>query len=134
MAVLTCEGSWFCCGNSWGPCGTTGTGACGTCHSANMQHAWPNASQACWDITRPDLCGINLARRTCGHRHTTTNRCNGSSVTTSIADCGPRTKSFCGERSCCGSVCESNRAMDLTPAAYSRIANLSTGLIPVQVT
>ncbi|HIW63559.1 MAG TPA: septal ring lytic transglycosylase RlpA family protein [Candidatus Stackebrandtia excrementipullorum] len=133
MASITCEGSWFCCGNSWGPCGTHGTGACGTCHSANMQHAWPNASQACWNITRPDQCGISLARRTCGHQHTTTNRCNGSRVTTSIADCGPRTRSFCGERACCGSTCGSNRVMDLTPAAYSRIADLSTGLIPVTV-
>ena len=25
-----------------------------------QQAAWPNASQACWDITRPDLCGENI--------------------------------------------------------------------------
>lgn len=132
--VLTGEFSWFCCGNAWGPCGTAGTGACGTCHSGNLQHAWPNTSQACFDITRPDRCGVSLARRTCGHRHTTTNRCTGRAVTTSIADCGPQTDLFCGERSCCGSTCGSNRIMDLTPAAYSRIADLSSGLRPCTIT
>ncbi|CAM3510292.1 hypothetical protein [Stackebrandtia soli] len=134
MAALTGEFSWFCCGNGWGPCGTTGTGACGTCHSGNLQHAWTNASDACFAITRPDKCGINIARRTCGHRHTTTNRCNGAAVATTIADCGPQTDLWCGERSCCGSVCEHSRVIDLTPAAYSRIANLSTGLRPCVVT
>ncbi|ADD40818.1 hypothetical protein [Stackebrandtia nassauensis] len=132
--VLTGEFSWFCCGNAWGPCGTAGTGACGTCHSGNLQHAWPNASDACFAITRPDRCGVSLARRTCGHRHTTTNRCTGQAVTTSIADCGPQTDLFCGEQSCCGSTCGSNRIMDLTPAAYSRIADLSSGLRPCTIT
>ena len=133
MVAVTGEMSWFCCGNAWGPCGSTGRGACGTCNSGSRQHAWPYASQACWDITRPDQCGINLTRRSCGFRHRTTNLCNGSAVTTSIADCGPRTRSFCGERSCCGSNCASNRLIDLTPAAYSVIASLSTGLRPVSV-
>ncbi|MGH8880067.1 MAG: hypothetical protein ACRD0P_22400 [Stackebrandtia sp.] len=132
--ALTGEFSWFCCGNAWGPCGSAGTGACGTCHSGNLQHAWPNASAACFDITRPDRCGVSLARRGCGHRHTTTNRCNGKAVTTAIADCGPQTDLFCGERACCGSTCGSNRIMDLTPAAYSRIADLSSGLRPCTIT
>ena len=47
-------------------CGSTGTGACGTCQSDQYKGAWPNASQACWNITRPDLCGENLPRRGCG--------------------------------------------------------------------
>lgn len=134
MAALYGEVSWFCCGSSWGPCQATGHGACGTCNSGSRQHAWPNASAACWDITRPDLCGEGLTRRGCGYVHTTTNRCTGKSVSTSIADCGPRTKSFCGERTCCGSVCGSNRVIDLTPSAYSLIGSLSTGLLPAMVT
>jgi len=135
MAPLTGEVSWFCCGTAWGPCGTAGTGACGTCHSNRLQHAWPNTSTACYNITRPDRCGITgMSRRTCGFVHRTTNPCTGSTIATSIADCGPQTDLFCGERTCCGSSCGSNRIIDLTPSAYSRIASLSTGLRPCTVT
>ncbi|GAA3748205.1 hypothetical protein GCM10022225_35210 [Plantactinospora mayteni] len=133
MAAVTGEVSWFCCGSAWGPCASTGRGACGTCTSGNFQHAWPNASQACLDITRPHVCGTSLARRTCGFVHYTTNLCNGARVGTSIADCGPQTDLFCGERACCGSSCGTNRIIDLTPAAYSAIASLSTGLRPCSV-
>ncbi|MFC7102750.1 hypothetical protein ACFQQB_21255 [Nonomuraea rubra] len=108
-------------------------GACGTCNSGNLQHAWPNTSDACWAITRPDSCGVGLSRRTCGFRHRITALCTGSSVVTAIADCGPQTDLFCGERSCCGATCASNRLIDLTPAAYSQIASLSSGLRPVEI-
>jgi hypothetical protein len=127
------ETTWFCCGNAWGPCGSTGHGACGTCNSGSLQCAWPNTSDACYSITRPDRCGVSLIRRTCGHTFYITNRCNGARVTVRIADCGPQTDLFCGERVCCGSVCGSNRIMDLTPAAYSRIGNLSSGILPCTV-
>ncbi|TCO35810.1 hypothetical protein EV652_101695 [Kribbella steppae] len=134
MAGINGEVSWFCCGNAWGPCASTGRGACGTCHSGNFQHAWPNTSDACYAITRPDSCGITgMSRRTCGFRHSTTNLCNGARVVTSIADCGPQTDLFCGERACCGGTCASNRIIDLTPAAFSAIASLSAGLIPCTV-
>ncbi|MBF9133475.1 hypothetical protein I0C86_31620 [Plantactinospora sp. S1510] len=133
MAAVTGEVSWFCCGSAWGPCASTGRGACGTCTSGNFQHAWPNASAACLAITRPDTCGTSLSRRTCGFVHYTTNLCNGARVGTSIADCGPQTDLFCGERACCGSSCGTNRIIDLTPAAYSAIASLSTGLRPCSV-
>jgi hypothetical protein len=134
MYGLVGEASWFCCGNAWGPCASTGTGACGTCHSGNFQHAWTNTSDACYAITRPDNCGVTgVSRRTCGFRHATTNLCNGSRVVTSIADCGPRTRSFCGERACCGGTCASNRVIDLTPAAFTRIGSLNSGLIPAGI-
>jgi hypothetical protein len=133
MAAVTGEVSWFCCGNAWGPCGSTGHGACGTCNSGSYQHAWPNASAACLAITHPDTCGIGLSRRTCGFVHYTTNLCTGSRVATSIADCGPQTDLFCGETSCCGSTCGSNRLIDLTPAAFSAIASLSSGIRPCSV-
>jgi hypothetical protein len=74
-----------------------------------------------------------MSRRTCGFRHYTTNRCTGQKVGTTIADCGPQTDLFCGERTCCGSTCGSNRLIDLTPAAFSRIASLSNGLRPAYV-
>ncbi|MBO0867317.1 MAG: hypothetical protein J2P15_02015 [Micromonosporaceae bacterium] len=133
MAAAIGEVSWFCCGTAWGPCGTTAHGACGTCNSGSRQHAWPNASTACFNITRPDLCGFGFSQRGCGFVHATTNLCNGAVVRTSIADCGPNTHLFCGERTCCGSACGTARIIDLTPSAYSAIASLSTGLRPCSV-
>jgi hypothetical protein len=62
-----------------------------------------------------------------------TSRCSGKCVSVSIADCGPDTNSFCGERTCCGSVCATNRIIDLTASAYSAIASLSTGLSPARI-
>lgn len=53
--------------------------------------------------------------------------CSKAAVCITITDCGPRTKSFCGEASCCNGVCRTNRILDLTPAAYSQIASLSSG-------
>ncbi len=133
MAAITGEASWFCCGNAWGPCGTAGHGACGTCNSGSYQHAWPNVSSSCWNVTRPDLCGDSLTQRGCGFVHYTTSLCTGARVGTSIADCGPNTHLFCGEAACCGSACGTDRIIDLTPAAFSAIASLSRGLLPVSV-
>lgn len=62
-----------------------------------------------------------------------TSQCSGSCVSVSIADCGPDTNSFCGERGCCGSACAGNRLIDLTPSAYSAIADLSSGLSPARI-
>jgi hypothetical protein len=126
--------SWFCCGNAWGPCGTAGHGACGTCNSGSFQHAWPNTSDACFAITRPDACGEMLNRRTCGFTHFTTNLCNGRRVGTTIADCGPQTDLFCGQTVCCGGTnCTWNRLIDFTPAAFSAIGSLSSGVLPVLI-
>lgn len=57
----------------------------------------------------------------------------GATVCVSIADCGPRTKSFCGEQVCCGGDCRTNRIFDLTPAAFSAIGDLSSGVAPVWI-
>jgi hypothetical protein len=131
--------SWFCCGNAWGPCAATGTGACGTCHSGNNQCAWPNISDACKNITQPQNCGENPSRFGCGTAITVTVCCTLRSVTVTIADCGPRTKDFCGEsKLCCYDPSRppyffyaGNRLIDLTPAAFSALANLDAGIIPV---
>jgi hypothetical protein len=129
----TGEMSWFCCGSAWGPCGGAGGGACGNCNSGSLQCAWPNASGACFNITRPDLCHISLPAHGCGARLSVTCPCSAHTVAVTVADCGPNTHLFCGERSCCGSHCGTNRIIDLTPAAFSRLASLSTGLRPCTV-
>ncbi|NUR26273.1 MAG: hypothetical protein HOV83_10570 [Catenulispora sp.] len=133
MTAVIGEASWFCCGTAWGPCGSAGGGACGNCSSSKHQHAWPAASSACLSITNPAACGVGLTQRGCGFVHYVTNRCNGKEVASSIADCGPNTHQFCGEKSCCGSTCGTNRLVDLTASAFSAISSLSNGLIPVKI-
>jgi hypothetical protein len=129
------ETTWFCCGAAWGPCGSAGGGACGNCSSAANHAAWPYASQACWDITRPDLCGeTGIVLRGCGSVMNVSHQCSGATVCVTITDCGPRTHSFCGEESCCGDTCRINRVIDLTPAAFSLIGSLDSGLLPVVIT
>ncbi|AXE82231.1 MULTISPECIES: RlpA-like double-psi beta-barrel domain-containing protein [Streptomyces] len=127
------ETSWFCCGNAWGPCSSAGGGACGNCQSSAHHGAWPNASQACWNITRPDLCGENIPRRGCGAVMNVKHQCSGATVCITITDCGPRTKDWCGEATCCNGTCRTNRVLDLTPAAFSAIGNLSSGKLPVYI-
>ena len=133
MTAVIGEASWFCCGTAWGPCGSAGGGACGNCSSSKHQHAWQAASSACLSITNPAACGVGLTQRGCGFVHYVTNRCNGKEVASSIADCGPNTHQFCGEKTCCGSTCGTNRLVDLTAAAFSAISSLSNGLIPVKI-
>ena len=105
MAGLNGEVSWFCCGNAWGPCASTGHGACGTCNSGNFQHAWPNTSDACYAITHPEPAGSpgcpGVLRFPALHDQPVQQQ----RVVTSIADCGPQTDLFCGERACCGGTC-----------------------------
>lgn len=125
--------TWFCCGNAWGPCGAHGHGACGTCNSGSHQCAWPNTSSACLSITNPAACGLSLPRYLCGHKFYVTNRCNGKCVGVTIADCGPQTDLFCNRKTCCGSICNYNRVMDLTPSAFSTIGSLSAGILPCRV-
>ncbi|MFD8379299.1 septal ring lytic transglycosylase RlpA family protein [Streptomyces sp. NPDC059679] len=127
------EASWFCCGNSWGPCASTGGGSCGTCRSGEPQAAWPHASRECWEITRPDLCGEDIPKRGCGSVLTVRHQCSDASVCVTITDCGPRTKSFCSEKTCCDGVCRTNRVIDLTPAAFSALGSLSSGTLPVLI-
>lgn len=128
------ETTWFCCGPAWGPCGSAGGGACGGCRSDSNHGAWPNASAACWDITRPDACGEgNIPRRGCGAVMRVRHQCTNAAVCFTIRDCGPRTRSFCGERTCCNGVCRVNRILDLTPKAYSAIGSLSSGKLPVWI-
>src|SRR6185312_6365820 len=59
MTAVYGEASWFCCGAAWGPCGSAGGGACGTCASSKHQHAWPTVSSACTGITDPGACGVS---------------------------------------------------------------------------
>lgn len=127
------EASWFCCGTAWGPCGSAGHGACGTCNSGSLQCAWPNISSSCVSVTNPGACGDSMAQLACGHTLYVTSLCNSKQVTVHIADCGPNVQMFCGEQTCCNGHCAHDRLIDLTPAAFSSIASLSSGLTAVSV-
>ncbi|WP_243740696.1 septal ring lytic transglycosylase RlpA family protein [Streptomyces sp. 8K308] len=92
-------------------------------------------SQACWELTRPDLCGESgIPARGCGSVLNVRHQCTGATVRVAIADCGPRTSGFCGEQACCDDTCLTNRVLDLTPAAFSAIGSLDSGLLPVVIT
>jgi hypothetical protein len=82
---------------------------------------------------RPDQCGEDLLRRACGHTFFVRNLCGTTEISVKIADCGPHTNFWCGERSCCSGSCATNRILDLTPSAFSAIGNLSSGLMPMAV-
>jgi rare lipoprotein A (peptidoglycan hydrolase) len=69
----------------------------------------------------------------CGHTLSVVSMCNGKSVSVQIADCGPASYEFCGEKTCCGGKCGTDRLIDLTPSAFSSIASLSSGLTAVTV-
>ncbi|MQY16627.1 hypothetical protein SRB5_68290 [Streptomyces sp. RB5] len=129
------ETTWFCCGAAWGPCASAGGGACGNCRSGSYHGAWPNASAACYSITRPDLCSGEggIPRRGCGSVMKVVQQCSRAAVCITITDCGPRTHSFCGEATCCSGQCRTNRILDLTPAAFSAIASLNSGKTGVQI-
>lgn len=125
--------TWFCCGNAWGPCGSTGTGACGTCQSSQHMAAWPNLSSACWNVTQPWKCGENMPQRGCGHVVKVVRQCTSNAVCATFADCGPNTQLFCGEQVCCNGSCRTNRILDLTPSAFSVLGSLSAGVLPVWI-
>ncbi|MFC5101578.1 hypothetical protein [Kibdelosporangium philippinense] len=133
MAPTTAEASWFCCGPAFGPCDSAGGGACGTCRSASLHCAWPNTSDACFDITRPDRCGNDVLRRTCGHQFFVKHLCGTTEIGVTVRDCGPQTDLWCGEQRCCSGKCATDRLIDFTPAAFTRLGNLSAGIIPVTI-
>ncbi|HEU5376232.1 MAG TPA: hypothetical protein VFV38_12375 [Ktedonobacteraceae bacterium] len=120
-------GSWFCCGSAWGPCGSAGHGACGTCNSSHYNCAWPDIGTNCYFVG----CGEPSERVSCGQKISIYNHCTGKTVSTTVADCGPNEKDFCGQKAPdCGSYYD--RIVDMTPAAFSAIAPLNQGICSVR--
>jgi hypothetical protein len=84
-------------------------------------------------VTDPGACGLSPPLRGCGSKIRVHCRCSATNVCVKLADCGPNTQLFCGEQTCCGSDCQKNRVIDLTPSAFSVIGSLSSGLLPVHL-
>ncbi len=122
--------TWFCCGDAYGPCGTTGHGKCGTCNSGSIQHAWPYVSPGCNYVG----CGRTLQQYSCGIKQTIQNPCTSKSILAPVADCGPNMPLFCGDKkSDCAAY--TDRIIDLTPAAFTALGvSLSAGKMSVVVT
>lgn len=123
--------SWFCCGSAYGPCQAAGGGACGGCQSSQYHVAWPKVSTTNCNLSG---CGMSLPWKACGNQITVTNQCTGDLIFVTIKDCGPHQSSFCNTPvgcGSCGSYCEA--LVDLTPRAFTRLANLDLGRIPVSV-
>jgi hypothetical protein len=123
--------SWFCCGGVWGPCWFHGSGACSDCRSSKKHAAWPKLSNTNCDYSG---CGMSLPWKSCGDGIKVKNLCSGDQVYVTIHDCGPAQRYYCNMPVGCGS-CGSNCSalVDLTPYAFSRIANLDLGRIPAKV-
>jgi hypothetical protein len=123
--------SWFCCGEAWGPCGAHGGGSCGDCKSGWKHGALPKVSNTNCDFSG---CGMSLPWSECGDIIIVKSLCNYSHVEALIKDCGPAQCALCNMSVACGS-CGSNCSalVDLTPRAFSVIADLDLGRIPARV-
>ena len=126
--------SWFCCGSGYGPCESTGGGSCGDCESSQYHAAWPKLYRSGYSDCDYSGCGMSLPWKTCGSGLRVRSKCNYQSVWTTVKDCGPAQKYYCDMNvACgsCGSLCSA--LVDLTPRAFTRIADLDLGRIPVEV-
>lgn len=124
MANYYGTASWFQCPPS----------SCGTCQSNNWHAAWPKLKRPGYPDCDYSGCGMSLPWKYCGDLIFVTNLCNSQLVTPRIHDCGPAQRNYCNMSVGCGS-CGSNCSalVDLTPAAFSAIADLALGRIPVRV-
>lgn len=127
-------GSYFCCGNAWGPCAPAGGGSCGDCQSSQFHCAWPKVKRPGYPDCDLSGCGWSLQWRYCGDPIDVLNRCNSLSVRVYVKDCGPHQAIYCNTNVACGS-CGSfcSAIIDLSPRAFSSIADLDLGRIPVRV-
>lgn len=77
---------------------------------------------------------MSLPWKQCSWSITVENLCNSEQVTVAVKDCGPDQRNYCNMSVACGS-CGSNCSalVDLTPRAFSEIADLDLGRIPVRV-
>ena len=112
----------------------TGCGKCGTWNNGAYQATWPIVTT--YSLCDYSGCGQSLLARQCGSTMYITNRCNGASIGVTVADCGPNMRSYCSTPERCppgGIVGYEPAITDLTPAAFSAIADLALGTIPVTV-
>ncbi len=149
--------SWFCCGSTCSQCAACGatcdcgsatsccgcgsTGACSgccSCYSGLNAIAWPliyecngsgcgNCGNTCGPYS--GNCQVyTLPRENCCVCHYVARECTSVGLTCRVRDCGPTI--HCVSAVCCG---ETKVAWDLTPCAYSALADLSSGLMAVSV-
>lgn len=126
--------SWFCCGSAYGPCGSAGGGSCGDCQSSQYHAAWPKLQRPGYPNCDYSGCGMSLPWEYCGSLIRVKSKCNYQSVWVTVKTCGPAQKYYCNMSvACgsCGSLCSA--LVDLTPHAFSRIADLDLGRIPAEV-
>ncbi|GBC78604.1 hypothetical protein HRbin08_02100 [bacterium HR08] len=111
-----------------------GCGKCGTWNNTAYQATWPIVTT--YSLCDYSGCGQSLLARQCGSTMYVTNRCNGASIGVTVADCGPNMRNYCSAPERCppgGIVGYEPAITDLTPAAFSAIADLALGTIPMTV-
>lgn len=136
MSCVNCSGaqtysgaaSWFCCGPDGydGYCGDYGSGACGDCDSPNWQCAWQTLDgyPTCYRS-----CPTGLSCGDCVIVDSPGPSCSWPSIEVHVADHGPGACSGCGND--CAGYC--GRIIDLTPAAFAQLNDLSVGVISAGV-
>lgn len=116
----------------------TGSGKCSAWDNSKWQAAWPHVTTG--SLCNKSGCGQSLSSRACGQTINVAKRnCppNPSINGLPVRDCGPNMAAYCSVNyRCCGgcSVIGSGPAIvDLTPSAFTWLADLNAGSIPVTV-
>jgi hypothetical protein len=128
---------------SWFDCtvGACGDGTCPRCNSSYNQMAWPRLKYCSGSGECNADCGGNTCHATCctsprlptvrcGIAVPIHNQCNGKTVKCVVTDCGPCVRCL-SPYGCKGFK---TVKFDLTAAAFSKIAPLSSGLADVRAT
>ena len=121
----------------------TGSGKCLAWDNTKWQASWPHILPVpSLGITECDTsgCGTSLAGRYCGNTINVSKRLcppNPAINYLPVRDCGPNMAAYCSvSYRCCGTcpVIGSGPAIvDLTPAAFTWLADMDAGSIPVKV-
>jgi len=136
MAFIDGQATWFCCGTEGypmsccpciqAPCNDCNppNGACGTCHTDSWGCAWQNVTGY-----PPAYCSMST-QFACGQGIWVFSHCSGVGIQVPVTDHGPGACTGIVAQDCAAAT---NRIIDLTPAAFAQLRDLSFGTFSVQV-
>lgn len=143
MATLYGSASWFCCGHGRsysGPpwnCSDRGHGSCASCESYSRHCAWPKLARTNYPVCDVvSSCRSDVPTKKCGSTIRVYSQCDSRSVSVTVRDCGPNANNYCNTTCGCPGQYgpwQCSSLIDLTPAAFTRLADAGQGRIPVKV-
>ncbi len=132
---------WFCCGGKYldpqgiKRCSNMGGGSCLDCKNKLLHCAFPNLYRQGYPYCDYTACNYPMQVTNCTHAITVTTPCSSKSVVVTVHTCGPDMEVFCGDRAPdCSPAAYYDRILDLTPAAFLKLAPLDQGLASARVT